>query len=111
MAQYPDQHQCPDCEYRGDKPKTLAIHIALVHGKLDILLGDRNLVSMKQIKHFSKPQKMNIGPSCPVCDMPFTKGQNRWESSQLLRWQCTSCGAEGLMRSILGRLSLISWPR
>jgi hypothetical protein len=104
VSQFEDQYQCPDCNYRGDKPKTLAIHIALVHGKLDILLLDQDLITMKRIKYFAKPQKMSIGPSCPVCDMPFTKGQNRdhvsWHYMDELRaivqqfpdpTQCTQC--------------------
>ena len=32
----PDQNQCAQCPYRGDKPKTLGIHISLVHGLLDV---------------------------------------------------------------------------
>jgi hypothetical protein len=25
----------------------------------------------------SKPKKQNIGPQCPLCDLTFTKSQNR----------------------------------
>ena len=25
----------------------------------------------------NKPKKINIGPTCPVCDLTFTKSQNR----------------------------------
>ena len=28
---YPDPCACIECDYRGDKPKTLAIHVGLVH--------------------------------------------------------------------------------
>ena len=68
---------CNECEYKGDKPKTLGIHVALVHGKLDILLADNELVQIKRHNFFSKPKKLSIGPRCPICEMQFTKSQNR----------------------------------
>ncbi len=68
---------CNECEYKGDKPKTLGIHVALVHGKLDILLADQELVEIKRHNHLVKPKKLAIGPRCPICDMGFTKNQNR----------------------------------
>ena len=68
---------CNECEYKGDKPKTLGIHVALVHGKLDILLADQELVQIKRHNFFSKPKKLSIGPKCPICEMQFTKSQNR----------------------------------
>lgn len=68
---------CNECEYRGDKPKTLGIHVALVHGKLDILLADEELVQIKRHNFLNKPKKLAIGPKCPICDMQFSKNQNR----------------------------------
>ena len=74
---YPDPCACIECEYRADKPRTLAIHVGLVHARLDILLQDMNLVNQKRASYFAKPKKLSIGPTCPVCDLRFTKAQNR----------------------------------
>ena len=62
---------------KADKPKTLSIHVGLVHNKLDFLLQDKNLVYQKRTSYFAKPKKLSIGPTCPVCDQRFTKAQNR----------------------------------
>ncbi len=74
---YPDPCSCMECDYRGDKPKTVAIHIALVHAKLDLMLANEELVEAKRTIVMSKPKKLTIGPQCPICDMKFTKSQNR----------------------------------
>lgn len=100
----PDPCQCNECEYAADKAKTLAIHVALVHGKLDIILSNKDVVALKRAKHQAKPKKQSIGPTCPVCDMQFTKNQNRdhvsWHYMDELRaivndfpdpLQCTQC--------------------
>jgi hypothetical protein len=72
------QNQCSQCQYRGERPKNLGLHIALVHGQLDVFLEDEDLVSGKRNKFLSQPKKQNIGPTCPICDLVFTKSQNRW---------------------------------
>ncbi len=77
VNQYPDPCACMHCEYKGDKPKTLSIHVALVHAKLDLMLMDPELVQSKRESFHSKPKKLTIGPVCPVCDLKFTKTQNR----------------------------------
>ena len=74
---YPDPCACIECDYRGDKPKTLSIHVGLVHAKLDVLLQDKNLVKQRRASYFAKPKKLSIGPNCPVCDQRFSKAQNR----------------------------------
>ena len=43
-----DLTACPECDYHGDKPKTLAIHVGLVHAKLDLMLSDMSLVQRKE---------------------------------------------------------------
>ncbi len=77
INEFEDPCQCNECEYRGDKPKTLAIHVALVHGKLDLILASEEMVALKRAKFLAKPKKQSIGSSCPVCDLQFTKNQNR----------------------------------
>ena len=77
MNDYPDPCACIECDYRGDKPKTLSIHVGLVHAKLDVLLQDKNLVKQRRASYFAKPKKLSIGPNCPVCDQRFSKAQNR----------------------------------
>ncbi len=77
MATLPDQLACSECSYRGEKTKNLELHIALVHGKLDEFLKDDALVDSKKVKFLTTPKKTTIGPHCPICDMKFTKAQNR----------------------------------
>jgi uncharacterized protein (DUF2225 family) len=48
-----------------------------VHARLDLFLLDKKLVSTKRESFMSKPKKLNIGPTCPVCNIKFTKTQNR----------------------------------
>ena len=38
---------------------------------------DLELVAQKREIVQNKPKKVNIGPTCPVCDLTFTKSQNR----------------------------------
>ena len=35
------------------------------------------MVAQKREIVMNKPKKINIGPTCPVCDLTFTKSQNR----------------------------------
>ena len=77
VANLDDQIQCPDCSYRGEKPQNLARHIALVHSKLDELLVDENLVNERRKEFLSKPEKLSIGPNCPVCDQALSKQHSR----------------------------------
>ena len=74
---FEDPTQCTQCTYKSDKTKNVAIHIALVHSILDHFLSDQELIKTKREKYVSKPQKINIGNSCPICDVEFAKGQNR----------------------------------
>jgi len=76
VSEFPNQMQCTECVYTSDKPKNVAIHIALVHNILDQMLTNEELVQAKRQKHMSTPQKINFGKCCPVCDHAFTKGQN-----------------------------------
>ena len=73
---FEDPTQCTQCTYKSDKTKNVAIHIALVHSILDHFLSDQELIQNKREKYVSKPQKINIGNSCPICDVEFAKGQN-----------------------------------
>jgi len=81
VMQFPDPASCVECEYKADKPKTLSIHVALVHARLDMFLMDSELVAAKRENFISKPKKLNIGPTCPVCNIKFTKNQNRSETT------------------------------
>ena len=62
---------------RGEKPQNLARHIALVHSKLDELLMDEALIAERRQEYLSKPNKLAIGPNCPVCDQPLAKQHSR----------------------------------
>ena len=66
IASLEDPLQCPDCSYKGEKPPNLARHVALVHSKLDEMLGNPDLVAKRKKEHMSKPSKINIGSECPV---------------------------------------------
>ena len=77
VAEFPDPASCIECEYKADKPKTLSIHVALVHARLDMFLMDTEMVASKRESFMSKPKKLNLGPNCPVCNIKFTKTQNR----------------------------------
>jgi len=69
--------QCTECSYKNDKPKNVAIHIALVHAILDHFLANEELVKEKRESYVNKPQRVNVGSQCPICDQPFSKGTNR----------------------------------
>ena len=43
-------------------------HVALGHSMLDALLQDENLLELKRIKAQSKPKKIAVGSTCPICD-------------------------------------------
>ena len=70
----------------------------LGHSKLDELLTNEDLVAQKREQAFNKPKKIHIGPNCPVCDMKFTKSQNRdhvsWHFIDELRDYVHSTGRE-----------------
>ncbi len=70
-------YSCNECSYTSDKLDNLAKHVALGHSRLDTLLQDDDLVAQKREIVMNKPKKINIGPTCPVCDLTFTKSQNR----------------------------------
>jgi bacterioferritin-associated ferredoxin len=78
VTKLPDQNQCGQCQYRGERAKNLGLHIALVHGQLDTYLDNVKLVRAKRNKFLAQPKKQAIGPTCPVCDLVFTKSQNRF---------------------------------
>ena len=69
--------ECSDCNYRGEKPQNLAKHIALVHNMLDILLEDGDLVATRRNETMSKPKKISIGSTCPVCLQAIQKRDSR----------------------------------
>ena len=43
-------------------------HVALGHSMLDALLQDENLLELKRAKAQSKPKKVAVGSTCPICD-------------------------------------------
>ena len=77
IANNPDPTSCVECDYKADKPKTLSIHVALVHGQLEQNLNDPELVQAKRTAFMSKPKKVNVGLVCPICDLKFAKTPNR----------------------------------
>ena len=78
VTNLPDPMQCPECSYRGEKSaKNVARHMALVHSKLDVLLSNSELVTRRRLEHQSRPNKINIGSECPVCDQALTKQHSR----------------------------------
>ena len=89
VASLPNQLSCTECSYKGEKTKNLELHIALVHGKLDEFLKNQRLIKSKRQKFMTTPKKQVIGPKCPICDMKFTKSQNRdhvsWHFMEELR--------------------------
>ena len=72
-----DPLHCPDCRFKGEKPQNLARHIALVHSKLDEFLADEALVELRKQEQLMKPNKVNIGSVCPVCDQSISKQHSR----------------------------------
>jgi hypothetical protein len=89
---------CNECSYSSDKLDNLAKHFALGHSRLDALLQDEELVAQKREIYINKPKKVNIGPTCPVCDLTFTKSQNRdhvaWHFMEEFREFVQSTGSE-----------------
>ncbi len=73
----PDSLQCAECSYKGDRPQNLAKHIALVHSMLDVLLNEADLVASKRNQIMSKPKKIFIGDTCPVCEAQIGKRDSR----------------------------------
>ena len=59
IAELPNQTVCPECD-PPQEHKNLGIHIALVHGRLDILLQNQDLVLAKRAKYASKPIKVKL---------------------------------------------------
>jgi hypothetical protein len=76
-------------------------HVALGHSMLDALLQDEGLVEQKRNKVLSKPKKVSLGTSCPICDVsePSREHVSRHFGDELLRIvldfkdpsQCSEC--------------------
>ena len=77
MGEVEGVYSCNECSYSSNKLDNLSKHVALGHSRLDILLQDEELVAQKREIVMNRPKKINIGPTCPVCDITFTKNQNR----------------------------------
>ena len=68
---------------------------------LDALLQDESLLEQKRMKAMSKPKKVNVGSTCPICDSkePSREHVSRHFSDELLDIvmgfqdpsQCTQC--------------------
>ncbi len=48
-----------------------------MHSKLDELLMDEALIEERRQEFLSKPNKLSIGPTCPVCDQQLAKQHSR----------------------------------
>lgn len=77
VATFPSQKECKDCTYMTDKTDNLVKHVALGHCKLDDLLEDKELVESKRNLFKSKTKKISVGKTCPICNVTFSKNQNR----------------------------------
>ena len=64
-------------------------HLALVHNMLDELLQDQALIEQKINEALSKPKKISIGSTCPVCLQAIQKRDSRvhviWHFMEELR--------------------------
>ena len=77
VLSWADPHTCEMCGYTNQRVDKMAKHLALGHSKLDEFLQNSELVEAKKGAAKSKPKKLTLGPQCPICDMQFTKSQNR----------------------------------
>jgi uncharacterized C2H2 Zn-finger protein len=72
--------ECNECSFTADGMDSMAKHSALFHGKLDILLGDDNLMAEKRRRCLSTQRKKNTkrisNELCPICDF---KDPSRYE--------------------------------
>ena len=72
--------ECNECSYTGEGMDLMAKHCALFHGKLDILLGDDNLMAEKRRRCLSTQRKKSTkrisNELCPICDF---KDPSRYE--------------------------------
>ena len=60
-----------------------------MHSKLDEFLCDEALVEERRLEQLAKPNKVNIGNECPVCDQAISKQHSRvhviWHFMEELR--------------------------
>ena len=60
-----------------------------MHSKLDEFLCDEELVEERRREQMAKPNKVNIGNECPVCDQAISKQHSRvhviWHFMEELR--------------------------
>ena len=79
--------QCTECPMVSDSIDSMAKHCALSHGKLDILLGDDNLMAEKRRRCLSTQRKKNTkrisNELCPICDF---KDPSRYMKSKNTYW-------------------------
>ena len=68
VQEFDDPNQCPQCPYAADTNEKMVKHVALGHSMLDALLQDENLLELKRVKAQSKPKKIAVGSTCPICD-------------------------------------------
>jgi hypothetical protein len=68
VQEFEDPNQCPQCPYTSDTNEKMVKHVALGHSMLDALLQDDTLLEQKRAKVMSKPRKVTLGLTCPVCD-------------------------------------------
>ena len=64
--------ECNECSFIAEGMDSMAKHCALLHGKLEILLGDENLMAEKRRRCLStqrkKSSKRISNELCPICD-------------------------------------------
>ena len=89
VATLDDHLKCSLCTYQGEKPQNLAKHMGLVHNILDDLLLNSELVQKKRNEAMTKPKKISIGSTCPVCLQAIQKRDSRvhviWHFMEELR--------------------------
>ena len=101
VQEFEDPNQCPQCPYSSDTNEKMVKHVALGHSMLDALLQDDALLEQKRTKAMSKPRKVSLGHTCPVCDVkePSREHVSRHFGDELLNivmefedpGQCTEC--------------------
>ena len=63
---------------RAPNAEGMAVHVAVGHAKLNLLLKDQELVQSKRNQVIAaRPNKIAIGETCPICEQAITKQHAR----------------------------------
>ena len=106
VASFENPLVCPSCDFRASANEGMAVHVAVGHAKLNLLLKDQDLVRMKRNQiSSSRPNKITIGEICPVCDQQLAKQHSRthvvWHFIEELREIVASFPNKNVSRNFL----------